>query len=142
MITPARQPRGFTLLEAIVALVIMAAVLIPLLSFIGATARALTTAAETNERSFAQQAAVAMLEPMNPVDEPSGQLLLDQDVTVSWISQPTVPQNADIAMGSPLAGFLFGFYKVTVTLARPDRDPWFSFEMRKAGYAKHATPPP
>ena len=57
MTARAHQARGFTLLEAIVALVIIAAVIIPLLSFVSATAQALITAAETNERSFAQQAA-------------------------------------------------------------------------------------
>ena len=137
----AHRASGFTLLEAIVALVIMAAVIIPLLSFVSATAQALITAAETNERSFAQQAAVAMLESVNPVVEPSGQLLLDQYVTVSWISETTIPQMSDISLGSPLSGFNFGFYKMTVTLARPDRDPWFSFEMRKAGYRQHTAAP-
>ncbi len=141
MIRANRRASGFTLLEAIVALVIMAAVMIPLLSFISATAQALITAAETNERSFAQQAAVAMLEPLNPFEEPSGTLSLDQDVTVSWISEEILPQMKDVALGSPLSGFTFGFYKLTVTLARPDRDPWFTFEMRKAGYAKHSMTP-
>ncbi len=141
MIRANRRTSGFTLLEAIVALVIMAAVMIPLLSFISATAQALITAAETNERSFAQQAAVAMLEPLNPFEEPTGQLLLDQDVTVSWVSESILPQMNDISLGSPLSGFTFGFYKLTVTLARPDRDPWFTFEMRKAGYAKHSVMP-
>ena len=64
---------GFTLLEAIVALVIMATVMIPLLSFVSATAQALISAAETNERSFAQQAAIAMLDAVNPADEPKYQ---------------------------------------------------------------------
>src|SRR4051812_14499450 len=112
-----RQTRGFTLLEAIVALVIIAAVVIPLLSFVSATAQALITAAETNERSFAQQAAVAMLASLNPRDEPRGQLALDQDVTVSWVAEPIIPQMTDISLGSPLSGFTFGFYRVTVTLA-------------------------
>ena len=141
MMRHARAESGFTLLEAIVALVIMAAVVIPLLSFVSVTAQALISAAETNERSFAQQAAVAMLEPLNPLDQPRGQLPLDQDVTVSWIAEPIIRQMTDISLGSPLSGFTFGFYKVTVTLARPDRDPWFSFEMRKAGYAKYVAPP-
>jgi general secretion pathway protein I len=141
MIRANRRASGFTLLEAIVALVIMAAVMIPLLSFISATAQALITAAETNERSFAQQAAVAMLEPLNPLEEPAGTLSLDQDVTVSWTSEAILPLMKDVALGSPLSGFTFGFYKLTVTLARPDRNPWFTFEMRKAGYAKHSMAP-
>ena len=141
MTARAHQARGFTLLEAIVALVIIAAVIIPLLSFVSATAQALITAAETNERSFAQQAAVAMLASVNPRDEPTGALALDSDVTVRWETQALIPQMTEISLGSPLSGFTFGFYRVTVTLARPDRDPWFSFEMRKAGYMKYVAPP-
>ena len=136
-----RHTSGFTLLEAIVALVIIAAVVIPLLSFVSATAQALITAAETNERTFAQQAAIASLAAMNPREDPSGQLAIDQDVTMSWTSEPIIPQMTDISLGSPLSGFTFGFYRVTVTLARPDRDPWFSFEMRKAGYMKYVAAP-
>ena len=132
---------GFTLLEAIVALVIMATVMIPLLSFVSATAQALISAAETNERSFAQQAAIAMLDAVNPADEPRGTLPLDESVKVSWESETIIPLTSDVALGSPLSGFTFGFYKVTVTISRPDRDPWFSFEMRKAGYKRHVMTP-
>jgi general secretion pathway protein I len=134
----ARAAAGFTLLEAIVALVLVGAVMIPLLSFVGTAARGLTTAAETNERSFAEQAAVAILDSVNPMIEPQGSLALDSDVTVSWTTDVLVPPSADVLTGSPLSGYTFGFYRLNVKLARPDRDPWFTFEMRKAGYRKNA----
>ena len=130
-----QKQAGFTLLEAIVALVIMAAVIVPLLSFIGQMARSLHIAAESNERSFAEQAAVALLDPVNPMVEPQGELALDNDVSVSWTSEVLVPPNSDMLMGGGLPGFKWGFYRVLVTLTRSDREgDWFTFEMRKVGY--------
>ena len=128
--------RGFTLLEALVAIVIVGTVMIPLLSFIGAAARGLTTAAETNQRSFAQQAAIAILDSVNPYVEPQGRLALDSDVKVSWTSQTLIAPAAEPVTGGVLASYSIGFYKVTVVLSRPDIDPWLTFEMRKAGYRK------
>ena len=90
----------------------------------------------------AVSAAIAMLEPVNPVDEPQGELPLDSDVMVRWHSEPLFAGSQDLSLGSPLSSHSFSFFKVTVTLARPDRDPWFTFEMRKAGHSKLNVQPP
>jgi hypothetical protein len=127
-------------LEAVVALVIMAAVVIPMLSFIGQMARGLNTAAEANERSFAQQAAVALLAPLNPLLEPTGQTALESNVIVTWTSQELVPPNDTMLTGGLLGGFRLGFYRVVVSLTRSDKEgEWFNFEMRKIGYERLGT---
>ena len=124
---------GFTLLEAIVALAIIGVTLIPLITFFGQSAAQLNMAADVNERSLAQQSAVAFLEPMNPMSEPEGSTELG-NFSISWRSEAVVQPNQEVRIGTGLAGYSIGFYRVSVTLSRPGLDPWFSFETRKVGY--------
>lgn len=133
----AAHPRnaGFTLLEAIVALTIMAMALIPMVSFISQSADALTRAGDANERSLVTQSALALMDPINPMVEPEGSLPLDEEVTVSWRSEVLVPPSDGIRVGTLLAGFRLGFYGVQVEVSRSGA-PWYTFDLRKVGYER------
>ncbi|TAK99888.1 MAG: hypothetical protein EPO08_15195 [Rhodospirillaceae bacterium] len=125
---------GFTLLEAIVAVAIIGFALIPLVSFLSLSANELAKAAESNERSFVTQAVIAMMDPVNPVEEPSGSMPLNDKVLISWDSQQLIPPGKQIMPNSGLPGFRLSFYKVHVTVSRPISGDWFNFDMRKVGY--------
>jgi hypothetical protein len=120
-------------LEAIVALTIMALALIPLISFISQAVNALLRAGDSNARSLAMQSALALMEPVNPVAEPQGQLLIDDRTMVTWDSELVVKPATGALIGSGLSSFRIGFYNVHVTLSQ-DGAPWFTFDMRKVGY--------
>ncbi|MGE0282445.1 MAG: prepilin-type N-terminal cleavage/methylation domain-containing protein [Rhodospirillaceae bacterium] len=128
-----RSTAGFTLLEAIVALTVMAAALIPLVTFIAQSADQLTRAGEANEQSLVQQSVLALMEPVNPMAEPEGTIPLDDEITVSWRSEAVVPPPEGTLVGTQLNGYRLGFYGVTVAVSR-NGDPWFDFTMRKVGY--------
>jgi general secretion pathway protein I len=128
-----RPAAGFTLLEAIVALTVMALALIPLVTFIAQTADQLNRAAEANERSLVTQSVLALMEPVNPLAEPEGTLPLDDEIAVSWRAEPLAPPSEGPLVGTLLAGYRIGFYGVNVTVTRNNQD-WFSFDMRKVGY--------
>jgi general secretion pathway protein I len=127
--------KGFTLLEAIVALAVMAMALIPMVAFVSQSANELQRAGESNERSFVMQSALALMDPINPMTEAQGTLPLDRNITMMWESQPIVEPNPGIQVGSGLPAYRLGFYKVHVSLVR-DRETWFDFDMRKVGYEK------
>ena len=128
--------RGFTLLEAIVALAIIGLALIPLVTYIAQAADALQRASESNDRSIATQAALAVMEPVNPMTEPQGQLAIDDSVSVAWSSDVAVAPNAGVLVGGGLANFRLGFYIMHVTVSRAEDPNWFSFDLRKTGYAR------
>jgi len=131
----ARGTRGFTLLEAIVAMAVMSLALIPMVAFVTQATNELFRAGESNERSFVMQSALALMEPINPMAEAQGSLPLDNNITMTWESQPIVEPNTGINVGAGLPAYRLGFFKVHVSLVR-GQDRWFDFDMRKVGYEK------
>ncbi len=127
---------GFTLLEALVALTLLGLALVPMVSFISESASQLERVADRNERSLALQAAVALLDPFNPMENPQGEESLGRDLTVRWSSSLTVTPSEGPQFGVGLPGFRVGFYDVRVSLLRRNSDPWLEFNMRKVGYKK------
>jgi Tfp pilus assembly protein PilV len=136
--SPLRGTAGFTLLEAIVALTVMALALIPLVSFIAQAANELQRAGDSNERSFVTQSVLALMDPINPMEEPKGELPLDGHIYVSWRSDTIVDPPEGLLAGAALSGFRLGFYTVHVSVSR-DRDSWFEFDLRKVGYTRLQT---
>ena len=128
--------RGFTLLEAIVALTLLGLALVPMLSFISQSTDQLNRVAESNERSFAMQSAIAVLSPVNPMEEPEGEESLGQNLLLRWNSDVIIEPNQGPQVGMGLPGFRVGFYNVHVSLFRDTNTPWFDFDMRKVGYRK------
>ncbi len=127
--------RGFTLLEAIVAVAIMGIALVPTITFVSQMVGALSRASDANARNLAEQSIIELLEPLNPVERPVGN---DQigDLLIHWNSVDIIPPSKEIQAGVGLAVFGVGFYVVTVSVDRVNQGPWFSFDMRKVGYQK------
>lgn len=127
--------RGFTLLEAIVAVAIVGIAIVPIVTFVSQMVSALSRAGDVNAQNLAKQAIIELLEPLNPLEQPTGQ---DQigDLALRWESENVIPPNATTRVGTGLSGFSMGFYNVTVSVDRVDRKPWFSFAMRKVGYQR------
>ena len=129
--------KGFTLLEAIVAMAVMSLALIPLVSFVTQSANELQRAGESNAQSLVMQSALALMEPINPMAEGTGSIALDNNITLIWDSQTIVEPNPGIQIGGGLAAYRLGFYKVHVAVKRGQTE-WFDFDMRKVGYEKTA----
>lgn len=131
----ARSSRGFTLLEAIVAVAIVGMALVPIITFVSQMVGALTRAGDANARNLAEQSIIELLESMNPIERPIGEDQLG-NLIIRWESATIIPPNKSARPGVGLAGFSIGFYNVTVSVDRTDKGPWFTFEMRKVGYRR------
>jgi prepilin-type N-terminal cleavage/methylation domain-containing protein len=131
--------RGFTLLEAIVALTIIGITLVPAMSFIAQASRQISAAAESNRRVRAQEAVLALNDVLNPLLTPEGEVALSPQLTVRWQSEVLVDPTQSQRLGGRLSGYNVGFYAVTFSLVENDKD-WFSLTTRKVGYRPLSMP--
>lgn len=129
---PHRQ-RGFSLLEAIVALTIMATCLLALYAWLSTSTLALNRVRNNAAALADARAAMAVIETVNPMAEPSGTRRLPP-LEVRWKSEPLT----DLRLGmSPAGGatqFDFRLYALDVEVLR-DSQPVRDFRIRKTGWA-------
>jgi general secretion pathway protein I len=126
--------RGFTLIEAIVAITIIGITILPIMALLGQSLNQLTRTGDANARAAATESALAIIDPINPLITPTGETQLGA-TELTWQSQILVEPNEAVQIRAGLAGYHVGFYKVTVSLSK-DGDPWFSFDTRKVGYQR------
>jgi len=127
----ARQ-RGFTLLEALVALAIIGAVLAPLYAMHNTTLRSLFRVSAVNERALIQRNALALVSGINPMIRPEGQERLGE-FTVSWTSQPLTEPVLTASMMAGNGGFQVALYTMDVRIARGADPDWHRFTLCQLG---------
>lgn len=126
--------RGFTLIEAIVAMTIIGTAALPIMLLLSQSLDQLARVADANARAAAIESALAIIDPINPSITPSGEIEFGS-ISFSWTSEVLVPPNDSVQPGTGLVGFYVGFYNVEIVLMKEDA-PWFSFSTRKVGYTK------
>jgi general secretion pathway protein I len=90
--------RGFTLLEAIMAIALLAIAVMPLYAFFGRSLDGLYRAAESNRESEMNLSAIAFLTGLNPMERPNGEDSFGA-YRIRWRSEELVP--ASDAMAYP-----------------------------------------
>ena len=99
-----KRARGFTLLEAIVAMVIFALVATSLLAWQGTNMRTIERVDAFNRRATLVREALALLQPVNPMSEADGSRRVG-DIEVRWTGHPLAPEQ----IGKTQAGFPSAF---------------------------------
>ena len=129
----ARGERGFSLLEAIVALTIFSICAMALYGWLAVNLNALVRVEARANEVRDGRTALALLEAVNPMAEPSGQRELPGDLVVRWTSSELVARKPAIAMtNSPLI-FDIGLYLLDVRVLRDGRES-SRFSLRRAGW--------
>lgn len=105
---------GMTLLEAIVALTLMAMGAMALFAWMGTSARAVDRAAANASRLTVERSALAVVETINPMVEPEGRREFP-GLAVSWTSTAVAAPRPGRGPGGPMTVFDVALYDVTVS---------------------------
>lgn len=129
-----RRQAGFTLLEAIVAMVIMAVCMMALYGWLSANTISVTRAqAQTRDIADARSA-LAIVESLNPMAEPSGEREMPP-LKVSWQSREITPARPGIGQAGFPTLFDFALYEVAVEVRR-DGQLVKEFNVRRVGWVQ------
>lgn len=127
-----RGQRGFTLLEAIVALTIFAICAMALYGWLAVNVDALVRAGLRIDALRDDRAALAVLEPVNPMSEPKGERALPGGLSVRWTSRVVDRRTGVSAAGTPIA-FDLALYDMDVEVRREGKR-IDGFTLRRAGW--------
>lgn len=132
MTTVSRSQRGFSLLEAIVALAILASAGLVLFASMTQSVLMVSRAEASREADSALRNALAWMETVNPALIPQGEQGLG-DVTLRWDARPIEPPR-DAMTGYLQAGlYEVGLYRVRLELFR-DGQSIAQAELHRVGY--------
>ncbi len=135
---PPRIPRGFSLLEAIVALTILATAGLALFAAMSQSVQMIARAENARLGDSAVRNAVAWMETVNPMETPQGEQRIGE-VTLRWSAQLVEPER-DAMTGYLEPGlYRLGLYDVRLELEQDGR-PLADTVLRRVGYRQVREP--
>lgn len=126
---------GFTLVEAIVALVLIATTGMALFSWINSNVIALSRVQDINAESMATQNALEYMHNINPMASPEGQANLES-FRLSWEAEATADPRDGVGYPYGIGLYQLGMYQTRVRVQKPNGTPWFEFTLQQVGYKK------
>lgn len=124
------RARGFTLLEAIVAMVLLSGAGLAVFGWINANLSSLSRVHEANRRSNATVNALEFMRTVNPMLDPNGQTKL-AEYEIRWESRPLTDTVDRLA-----SNYQFALFRTRIAVSRPDEPQWFELELRQVGHKK------
>lgn len=129
---PSKLQSGFTLLEAIVALVIFSMGALALYAWLSANVIALARVQDRKEAVSLVNSALDAVRRINPMQTPRGSRKIGE-VTFSWEAKPVEPPRTAVTqLGLPTI-FQVGLFSVDVRISRAGKEV-DRFQVRELGY--------
>lgn len=130
---------GFSLLEAIVALVLISSTGLALFSWMNTNTLSLQRVQSVQQRNIATRNALMYINTINPLQTPQGSTILGSYV-VNWTSRVLeAPKDGVNNMGAP--GFYqVGLYDVQVEVTDLEKQVLAKFNVRQVGYLQVRKP--
>ena len=137
---PPRQHRmaGFTLLEAIVAMVVFTMGAFALYGWLSTNVITLNRIRERQQIEIATHSALDLIRRSNPMQAPEGQRSVGE-LTVTWIARPVEPARAGSSQTGEPTLFMVGLYDMDVRVMRGGRE-LHAFQVRQVGWKQLYTP--
>lgn len=127
--------RGFSLLEAVVAMVLISGAGYALFGWINSNIMALNRIHETNTRSAATQNILEYMDSINPMLKPEGNAVLG-NYKIRWTAKPITLIQDGSAYPMGISLFQLALYDTVVEVETGEKIPWFDFHLRQVGYKK------
>jgi general secretion pathway protein I len=128
---------GFTLIEAIVALVLLAITLMPLYEWVGRSLVGMIRVADASRQAEAQLSAVSVVAAVNPMAEPSGAVDAGS-YRIRWQSTPLTDPVDNSGYPRGVGLYQVALYRVRAEVIRGDQI-WFAFDVDQMGYHRVRT---
>ncbi len=129
-----RADRGFSLLEALVALVVLAGAGMALFAWINASLVSLRRVEEANARNEAIANVVEYLQMVNPMLTPRGSAKFGT-YEIEWNASPTTA-TIDGSGYSGVSLYRLGLYDTVVKAAKPADPAWFEIKLSLIGFQR------
>jgi general secretion pathway protein I len=138
LLMTAKRPgeAGFTLLEAIVAIAVLLAALVPLYVLISNVSRSAFHVDQVNRLAEIETDALNIMETVNPMAAPAGSIDLGP-YAVRWEAATLIDPVNGSAYPAGISAFQIGLYNAKIDVVAPDGRILTSFPLRMIGY-RHA----
>jgi general secretion pathway protein I len=130
-----RTQRGFTLIEAIVAMVLIASTGMALFGWINSNIITLNRVQDVNAVNAATANALEYMNTINPWTTPEGEVNLGA-YRLSWQAQATTDTRDGVDYPYSISLYQLNLYQTKVSLQKPDGQFWFAFNLQQVGYKK------
>jgi prepilin-type N-terminal cleavage/methylation domain-containing protein len=134
-----QRQRGFSLLEMIAALTILAIGSGVLFSWLGQTTAQLTRFQIQEKASLARLQAIDFLSAQNPAITPNGKQAFD-GFSMEWKSEPVTEVRESISPSGGLGLYQVSLYQVQVSAYDRAGQAWFQFPVKLVGYKQVRQP--
>lgn len=130
-----KHQKGFTLMEAIVALVLMATTGVALFSWVNSNIITLQRVQASNAKDATTINALQFLHTINPMATPEGETRIGP-YTLQWKSVPLSEPRDGAGYPTGLSLYQLAIYQTQAQLYTEDGKDWFSFKLQQVGYKK------
>lgn len=128
-----RTQQGFTLIEAIVAMVLIATTGMALFSWINSNLITLNRVQEANAESAATSNVVDYMNTVNPMLTPQGEAGLGA-YRMSWKANTSTDPRDGAGYPYGISQYQLALYDTQIRVQKADGQPWFDFTLQQVGY--------
>ncbi len=133
----AKPAAGFTLLEAIVAMVLIATAAMALFAWINNSFANMARIQTANARALAETNALQFVQTINPMKAPSGSTTLG-NLKVEWNARPVSDRRSNLGEAGDPGVFVVALYEIEVAVEQLPDVPRDTFLIRQLGFEREA----
>jgi hypothetical protein len=132
---------GFTLLEGLVAIALLAGTMFAIFTLVGGVLSSANRVGRSNETAQVTLNALEVMSVINPMLEDTGKIDLGP-YTVSWKSAATTPVTDGVGYPVGVSLYQLALYKTNVRIEGPKGTLLAAFDLRQVGYRRVRDPTP